>query len=173
MPQNYSHDTLRQGEDFASVLKDKMCKYVKGHLKPVRTLPHVSERLRGTGQHQAPSGPTRATGKPVCLLLFLPPRPASAPSQPQRPLQLKNPQPAGQQGLPSMATSLQCPAVRAKGSLGKDPVCLLPKHGLEEEARAPPEPGPQAPALETLPGVPAFPCPSPAPSAWSPSLLQP
>lgn len=52
MPQNYSRDTLRQGEDFASVLKDTLCKYVKGHLKTIRTLPpHVSERLRGIGQH--------------------------------------------------------------------------------------------------------------------------
>lgn len=141
--------------------------------RPSEPCHHMSERLRGIGQHQAPSGPTRSPGMPVCLLLFLPPCPVSAPSQPQRPLQLKNPQLAGLQGLPSMATSLHCPTVRAKGSLGKDPVCLLPKHGLEEESQAPPEPGPQAPALETLPGVPACPCPSPAPSAWSPSLLQP
>lgn len=173
MPQNYSRDTLRQGEDFASVLKDTLCKYVKGHLKTIRALPpHVraapwDRPAPGTlWAHKAPRNASVSVALPA-------PCPASAPSQPQRPLQLKNPQLVGLQGLRSMATSLHCLAVRAKGSLGKDPMCLLPKHGLEEESQAPPEPGPPAPALETLPGVPACSCPSPAPSAWSPSLLQP
>lgn len=126
MPQNYSRDILRQGEDFASVLKDTLCKYVKGHLKTIRTLP---PHVRAAPWDRPAPGTLWAHKVPrnASVSVALPAPMSSVSSQPAtEAVTAKEPTACGTAGSSLNGHQPALPDCESKGQLGKGPSVPAP-----------------------------------------------